>query len=78
MRFVGSNFAIITEKPICRLSKQDTSLQTSITAMVFNETTNYGFILVNKTRQRHIETRAANVWELKLTQKSELKTLTCH
>jgi len=46
--------------------------------MVFNETTNYGFILVNKTRQRHIETRAANVWELKLTQKSELKTLTSH
>jgi len=32
--------------------------------MVFNETINYDFILPCKTCQRHLETRAANVWDL--------------
>jgi len=29
-----------------------------------NETTNYDFILPSKTCQRHLQTRAANVWDL--------------
>jgi len=33
--------------------------------MNFNETTNYDFILPSKTHQRHLETRAANFWDLK-------------
>jgi len=32
--------------------------------MVFDETTNYSFILPNKTCHRHFETAAANVWHL--------------
>jgi len=32
--------------------------------MVFNETTNYDFILPSKSYQRHSETRTANVWDL--------------
>ena len=33
-------------------------------AMVFDKTTNYDLILPRKTRQRHLETSAANVWDL--------------
>jgi len=33
-------------------------------AITTNETTNYDFILPSKTCQRHLETRAANVWDL--------------
>jgi len=32
-------------------------------AMVFNKTTNYDLNLASKTCQRHLETRAANVWD---------------
>jgi len=32
--------------------------------MVFNETTNHDFVLPSKTYQRHLETRAANFWNL--------------
>jgi len=38
--------------------------------MVYNLTTNCGFILLSKTCQRYFETRAANDWEL--TKKPEL------
>jgi len=33
-------------------------------AMEFNETTNYELILLSRTRQCHLETRAANIWDL--------------
>jgi len=33
-------------------------------AIVFDETTNYDLILPRKSRQRHLETSAANVWDL--------------
>jgi len=32
--------------------------------MVFDETRNYDFILPSKICQRHVETKAANTWEL--------------
>jgi len=38
--------------------------------VIFNEITNLDLILFSKNRQRHFETRAANVWEL--THKSKL------
>jgi len=33
-------------------------------AMVSEGTTNYDFVLPCKTRQRHSETSAANIWDL--------------
>ena len=62
MCFVGSYSQAYYDTFYNRFSKQDT-FHRSI-AMVFNETTNYDFILSSKTCQRNLETRAANVWDL--------------
>ena len=54
---------------VCTFSKQDAFFQTSI-AMIFNQITNYDFILPTETCQRHLETRAVNVWYLVQTDQS--------
>jgi len=76
-RFVVSNTQVYYDNlrnrlSICRFSKQGTSFERSIAmvfkercmAMVFDETTNDDLILPSKTRQCHLQTRAANFWDL--------------
>jgi len=42
--------------------------------VVFDETTNYDFILPSKTCQRHLGTRRVNVWDLFQSNQSPSKS----
>jgi len=54
------------------ISKQGTSFHKRI-VMVFNETTNYNFILPGKTYQRHSQTTASNFWDLVQSDQSPIR-----
>jgi len=56
MQCVGSNYNHLHNRP-------SADFQWSI-VMVANKTTNYDIILSTRTSQHHLETRAANVWDL--------------
>jgi len=66
--FTSADMAILQQNT-CRFSKQNASFQKSI-ALVFNYIANDDFILPTKTSQRHLETRAANAWDLVQTDQS--------
>jgi len=75
MRFVGSYSQVYYDNLHHRLSAdfQNRYFFHRSIAITTNETTVYDFITPNKTCERHLETRSANVWNLVRSNQSLFK-----